>query len=66
MLPHTTQSTLKGNNDINATLLRTIANGLLMTIANRETNTAIQYQHFWDQITGLQDVKAAAGLGYSV
>src|SRR6267142_1165991 len=55
MLPRTTQSTLEANDDIDAGLLRTIANGLLTTIANRETDMAMQYRRFRDQIQGLQD-----------
>src|SRR6267142_6587085 len=55
MSPRTTQSTLEANNDIDMGLLCTIANGLLTTIANRETDTALQYRRFWDQIQGLQD-----------
>ena len=55
MLPCTTQSTLEANNNINAGLLCMIANGLLTTIANQETDTALQYWQFRDQIQGLQD-----------
>jgi len=55
MLPRTTQNTLAANPDIDNDLLQTIANGLLTTIANQETDTAIQYQRFNDQIRGLQE-----------
>jgi len=55
MSPRTTQSTLTANVDINAELLCTIANGLLMTIANCETDTAMQYWRFMEQIQSLQD-----------
>jgi len=55
MSPRTTQSTLAANDNIDATLLRTIANGLLTTIANRETDTAMQFHRFTEQIKGLQD-----------
>src|SRR6266850_3173081 len=55
MSPRTTQSTLATNADINAELLRTIANGLLTTIANCETDTAMQYRWFTEQIQLLQD-----------
>ena len=55
MSPRTIQSTLAANNDIDAVLLRTIANGLLTTIANRETDTAMQHHRFTEQIKGLQD-----------
>src|SRR6267142_3484692 len=46
MSPRTTQSTLAANDNIDATLLRTIANGLLTTIANRETDTAMPFPRF--------------------
>src|SRR6266850_6113988 len=55
MSPCTTQSTLEANDNIDAGLLRTIANGLLTMIANWETDMAMQYQQFRDQIQGLQD-----------
>ena len=55
MSPRTTQATLTTNVDIDADLLCTIANGLLTTIANRKTDTAMQYRQFTDQIQGLQD-----------
>src|SRR6266850_8360164 len=55
MSPQTTQSTLAANPDINAELLHTIANGLLTTITNCKTNTAMQYQRFTKQIQGLQE-----------
>src|SRR6266850_554442 len=55
MSPRTIQSTLAANNDIDAVLLRTIANGLLTTITNHETNTAMQFHWFTEQIRGLQD-----------
>src|SRR6266850_1596558 len=55
MSPRTIQSTLATNHDIDAVLLRTIANGLLTTIANWETDTAMQHHRFTEQIRGLQD-----------
>jgi len=55
MSPRTTQSTLAANADIDTELLRAIANGLLTTIANHETNTAMQYRQFTEQIQSLQD-----------
>src|SRR6266850_1509033 len=55
MSPRTTQSTLATNANIDAELLCTIANGLLTTITNRETNTAMQYRRFIEQIQSLQD-----------
>src|SRR6267142_799916 len=55
MSPHTMQSTLAANPDINAELLCMIANGLLTTITNCKTNTAMQYRRFTKQIQGLQE-----------
>src|SRR6266850_1600 len=55
MSPQTTQSTLAMNPNINAELLHTIANGLLTTITNCETNTTVQYRRFTEQIQSLQD-----------
>ena len=55
MLPRITQSTLAANPDINAALLRSIANGLLTTITNRETDTAMQFHCFTERIKGLED-----------
>jgi len=49
------QSTLATNDDIDAVLLRTIANRLLITIANHKTDTAMQFHRFTEQIKGLQD-----------
>jgi len=43
MSPRTTQTILTNNDDLDAIVLRSIANGLLTTIANRETNTAMQF-----------------------
>jgi len=55
MSPRTTQSTLATNPDIDAELLHTIANRLLITIPNQETDTTIQYRRFSEQIQALQD-----------
>src|SRR6267142_2612332 len=55
MSPRMIQSTLTANDNIDATLLRTIANGLLTTIANRETDTAMQFHRFIEQVRGLQE-----------
>src|SRR6267142_1897816 len=41
MSPRTTQTVLATNDDLDAILLRSIANGLLTTIANRETDAAM-------------------------
>src|SRR6266850_2058111 len=46
MSPRMIQSTLATNDNIDAVLLHTIANGLLTTIANHETDTAMQFHHF--------------------
>ena len=55
MSPYTTKTTLNANVDIDAGLLCMIANSLLTTIANRETDATIQHQQFQDQIHGLQE-----------
>jgi len=55
MSPRTIQSTLAANNDIDVVLLHTIVNGLLTTITNHETDTAMQHHRFMEQIKGLQD-----------
>jgi len=55
MSPRTIQSTLATNDDIDVVLLRTIANGLLTTIANQETDTVMQFHRFTEQVKGLQD-----------
>src|SRR6266850_4875132 len=55
MSPRTIQSTLTANDDINTVLLHTIANRLLTTITNRETDTAMQFHRFTEQVRGLQD-----------
>src|SRR6266850_1547173 len=55
MSPRMIQSTLATNDDIDAVLLRTIANRLLITIANHKTDTAMQFHRFTEQIKGLQD-----------
>src|SRR6266850_2176132 len=55
MSPRTIQSTLAANDNIDVVLLHTIANGLLTTIANRETDTAMQFHQFTEQVKGLQD-----------
>src|SRR6266850_7524862 len=55
MSPRTIQSTLAANDDINMVLLHTIANGLLTTITNHETDTTMQFHQFTEQVRGLQD-----------
>jgi hypothetical protein len=46
--PCTIEMTLWTQPDIDATLLRSIANGLLQTIANHETDTAIATKAYED------------------
>src|SRR6267142_1639680 len=55
MLPRTTQTILATNDDIDAALLRSIANRLLTTIASRETDMAMQHHRFTERIKGLED-----------
>src|SRR6267142_1968339 len=55
MSPRTTQTILATNDDLDSVLLRSIVNGLLTTIANRETDTAMQFHRFTERIKGLED-----------
>src|SRR6266850_827971 len=55
MSPRMTQTILATNDDIDAELLRSIANGLLTTIANRETDAVMQFHCFTERIKGLED-----------
>src|SRR6266850_6686940 len=55
MSPRTTQTILATNNDLDTVVLRSIANRLLTTIANRETDTAMQFHRFTERIKGLQE-----------
>jgi len=55
MSPRTTQTILANNDDLDAVLLRSIANGLLTTIANRKTDAAMQHHRFTERIKGLED-----------
>src|SRR6266850_7539681 len=55
MSPRTTQMVLATNDDLDAELLRSLANGLLTTIANCETDTAMQFHRFTERIKGLED-----------
>jgi hypothetical protein len=48
--PHTIQTTLQAQPDINAILLQSIANGLLQTIANHKTNAAIIKKAYKDYV----------------
>jgi hypothetical protein len=52
--PHTIQSTLQSQPDIDATLLWSIANGLLKTIADREATTAIATKRYEDWVHHLE------------
>jgi hypothetical protein len=53
--PCTVETTLQTQPDIDATLLRNIANGLLQTITNREAATAITMKQYEDQIHHLKE-----------
>jgi hypothetical protein len=52
--PCTIQTTLQTQPNLNTTLLRDIANGLLQTIANRETDTTISTKWYKDHICTLE------------
>jgi hypothetical protein len=52
--PHTIETTLRTQLNIDATLLRSIANRLLQTIANRETDTAIATKAYEDWLHSLK------------
>src|SRR6267142_2859854 len=53
--PRTTQTILATNDDLDAVVLRSIANGLLTTIACRETDAAMQHHRFSERIKGLEN-----------
>src|SRR6266850_2202668 len=55
MSPRTTQTILATNDDLDAVVLRSIANGLLTTIACCETDAAMQFHRFTERIKGLED-----------
>jgi hypothetical protein len=52
--PRTITTTLETNTDIDAALLRQIANGLLQTITNRETEVAITTKQYKDRVHTLE------------
>jgi hypothetical protein len=52
--PHTVQTTLQAQPDIDTTLLQSIANRLLQTITNRETDTTITKKAYEDRIHHLE------------
>jgi hypothetical protein len=52
--PCTIETTLCTQPDIDATLLRSIANGLLQTITNCEANTAVTTKAYKDRLHGLE------------
>jgi hypothetical protein len=54
LFPHTIQTTLQTQPELDAVLLRGIANGLLQTIANHEANTAITTKCYEDRIRTLK------------
>jgi hypothetical protein len=52
--PRTVHTTLQTNTNIDNTMLRTIANSLLQTIADRETSTSVATKHYEDRLHHLE------------
>jgi hypothetical protein len=52
--PRTVHTTLRTNTNIDNTMLRTIANGLLQTIADREASTSVATKHYEDRLHHLE------------
>jgi hypothetical protein len=52
--PRTVRTTLQSNIDIDNTMLRSIANGLLQTIANREASTSMATKRYEDHLHHLE------------
>jgi hypothetical protein len=52
--PRTVLTTLQSNTDIDNTMLRTIANGLLQTIADREASTSVATKCYEDRLHHLE------------
>jgi hypothetical protein len=52
--PRTVRTTLEANGDIDNTMLRTIANGLLQTIADREASTSVATKRYEDRLHHLE------------
>src|SRR5580693_4474870 len=52
--PRTVHTTLQSNIDIDNTMLRTIANGLLQTIADREASTSVATKRYEDRLHHLE------------
>jgi hypothetical protein len=52
--PRTVHTTLQTNANIDNTMLRTIANGLLQTIADREASTSVATKHYEDCLHHLE------------
>jgi hypothetical protein len=52
--PRTVRTTLEANVDLNNTMLRTIANGLLQTIADREASTSVATKRYEDRVHHLE------------
>jgi hypothetical protein len=52
--PRTVHSTLQSNANIDNTMLRTIANGLLQTIADREASTSVATKRYEDHLHHLE------------
>ena len=55
MSPSTGATTLAAHPNLNATILRAIANRLLSTIAQHEANEASEIRHLKEQVRGLHD-----------
>src|SRR5580693_9489931 len=56
--PRTVRTTLETNADIDNTLLRTIANGLLQTIADREASTSVATKRYEDRLHHLEQKRS--------
>jgi hypothetical protein len=52
--PRTVRTTLEANVDLNNTMLRTIANGLLQTITDREASTSVATKRYEDRVHHLE------------
>jgi hypothetical protein len=52
--PRTVRSTLQANANIDNTMLRTIANGLLQTIADHEASVSVATKHYEDRVHHLE------------
>jgi hypothetical protein len=52
--PHTIQTTLQTQPDLDTILLQSIANGLLQTIANQEANATMSTKQYEDRLHHLE------------